>query len=83
MAVGSSTGTMLVPGRENDAIAEGAKYKALLERHGAQNYRTMLLMNATPLRMVPSYEPEDQTALAALARVTSPRRGSNSDRRMR
>lgn len=67
MAVGSSTVTTLVPGRENDAIAEGAKYKALLERHGAQNYRTMLLMNATPLRMVTSYEAEDQTALGKIA----------------
>jgi len=67
MTVGSSTVTMLVPGRENDAIADAPKFKALLERHGAQNYRVMLMMDRTPLRMVTSYEAEDQAALGKIA----------------
>lgn len=67
MTVGSSTVTTLANGRVNDAIADAGKYKALLERHGAQNYRVMLLMNATPLRMVTSYEAENQEALGKIA----------------
>jgi hypothetical protein len=67
MTVGSSTVTMLVPGRENDAIADAPKFRALLERHGAQNYRIMLMMDRTPLRMVTSYEAEDQAALGKIS----------------
>jgi hypothetical protein len=67
MTVGSSTVTTLVAGRENDAIADAAKFRALLERHGAQNYRVMLMMDRTPLRMVTSYEAEDQAALGKVA----------------
>lgn len=67
MTVGSSTVTTLVPGRENDAIAEAPKFRALLERHGAQNYRIMLMMDRTPLRMVTSYEAENQAALGKIS----------------
>ena len=63
MTVGSSTVTTLVAGRENDAIADAEKVRALLELHGAQNDRVMLMTDMTPLRMVTSYEAEDQAAL--------------------
>jgi hypothetical protein len=32
-------------------------------RRGGQNFRTMLLINATPIRLVQSYEAADQGAL--------------------
>lgn len=67
MTVGSNTVTTLVAARVNDAIADSAKYKALMERHGAQNYRVMLMMGSTPLRMVTSYEAEDQAALGKIS----------------
>ena len=67
MTVGSSTVVTLVAGRENDAIADAAKFRALLERHGAQNYRVMLMMDRTPLRMVTTYEADDQAALGKIA----------------
>ena len=67
MTVGSSTIVTLVAGRENDAIADTGKYKTLLERHGAKNYRVMLMMDRTPLRMVTTYEAEDQAALGKIS----------------
>jgi len=67
MTVGSSTVVTLVAGRENDAIADASKFRTLLERHGAQNYRVMLMMDRTPLRMVTTYEADDQAALGKIA----------------
>lgn len=67
MTVGSTTVTTLVLGRESDAIADAPKFRALLERHGAQNYRVMLMMNRTPMRMVTSYEAVDQAALGKIS----------------
>lgn len=67
MTVGSTTITSLVPGRVPDAIADAEKYKALLTRHGAQNVRARLLMSSTPLRLVTSYEADDQAALGKIA----------------
>jgi len=67
MTVGSSTIVTLVAGRENEATADGAKYRALLEKHGAKNYRVMLMMDRTPLRMVTTYEADDQAALGKIA----------------
>jgi hypothetical protein len=67
MTVGSSTVTTVAAGRTNEAIADSAKYRALMERHGAQNVRVMLLMSSTPLRLVTSYEADDQAALGKIA----------------
>jgi len=66
MTVGSTTVTTLVAGRTNDAIADVAKYKAILERHGAQNFQVKLMMTSTPLRLMTTYEADDQAALGKI-----------------
>ena len=67
MTVGFSSISSIKPGRVEDAIAEGEKFKKLLTAAGAQNVRTMLLMSSTPIRTVLSYEAEDQTALGKVS----------------
>jgi hypothetical protein len=67
MTVGSSTVTTINTGRAADAIADAKKYGELMSRHGAKNVRSMLLMSSTPLRMVLSYEAENQAALGEIA----------------
>lgn len=67
MTVGSTTVSTVAAGRINDAMADIEKYSALLTRHGAQNIRNMLLMSSTPLRLVTSYEAEDQASLGKIA----------------
>ncbi len=67
MTVGSSTVTTISPGRVADAIAGGKKYAALMARHGAKSVRMMLLMSSTPIRLVSSYEADDQAALGKIA----------------
>lgn len=63
MAVGTSTVTTIKSGRVPDALDVTKRFSALLSRHGAKNPRTMLLLSSTPIRMVSSYEAEDQTEL--------------------
>ena len=67
MTVGSSTVTTINPGRVPDALAVSNKFKELIARHGAKNLRTMLLLSSTPIRMVTSYEAEDQAELGKIA----------------
>jgi len=67
MAVGSSTVTTIKTGRVADALAVSKKFNELIARHGAKNLRTMLLMSSTPIRLVSSYEAEDQAALGKIA----------------
>lgn len=66
MTVGSSTVTTIKPGRATDAIADSKKYGEIMTRHGAKNVRTLLLMNSTPMRIVLSYEAENQAALGEI-----------------
>lgn len=63
MAVGSSTVTTINSGRVPDAIELNKRFSELLTRHGAKNQRTMLLLSSTPIRMVSSYEAENQAEL--------------------
>lgn len=67
MTVGSTTVSTVAPGRINDVIADIERYKAVLARHGAKNIRNMLMMSSTPLRMVTSYEADDQATLGKIA----------------
>ncbi len=60
MTVGSSTVTTLKPGRMSDALAITKKFNEVIVRHGGKNVRNMLLMSSTPIRMVSSYEAENQ-----------------------
>lgn len=66
MAVGSSTVTTINTGRVPDAMAINEKFSKLLAGHGAKNPRTMLLLSSTPIRMVSSYEAEDQAELGKI-----------------
>jgi len=67
MTVGFSSVSSIKPGRVEDAIADGEKFKKLLAAAGAQNVRTMLLMSSTPIRTVLSYEAADQAALGKVS----------------
>ena len=63
MTVGASSVSTIKPGRVEDAIALSQKWGKVVTAAGGQNYRTVLLINATPIRLVQSYEAADQTAL--------------------
>ena len=67
MTVGLSTVSSIKPGRIEEAIADNEKWKKLLSAAGAQNVRTLLLMNSTPLQIVTAYEATDQAALGKVA----------------
>ena len=67
MTVGNSTVTTIRPGRGAEAVAESKKFAEIVTRHGGRNVRSMLLMSSSPLRLVLSYEAEDQGALGEIS----------------
>jgi hypothetical protein len=67
MAVGSSTVSTINPGRVPDALAITKKFNEVIARHGGKNVRNMLLMSSTPIRLVSSYEAENQAEFGKVA----------------
>ena len=66
MTVGLSAVTMVKNGRVEDAIANAKQSEEALKAIGAANVRTMLLSLSTPIRIVTTFEAEDQAALGAV-----------------
>jgi hypothetical protein len=67
MTVGSSTVSTIHPGRVPDALAITKKFNEVIVRHGGKNVRNMVLMSSTPIRLVSSYEAENQTEFGKVA----------------
>jgi hypothetical protein len=66
MTVGMAATMMVKNGRVEEAIEQQKKAAAALEALGAQSVRTILLTMSTPVRIVMSFEAEDQAALGVI-----------------
>lgn len=66
MTVGFTAIAMVKNGRLEEALTGQKRYAEALASVGAQNVRTMILQSSTPIRLVTTFEAENQAALGAV-----------------